>query len=176
MTAGASCFVAVAQAQAATDWADLEGRIQYAYYTNDSRALNGVLASLKPRPGAEAEDASAGDAGTRSYFRALAHYRLAQVLNATKRGNPRSAIGDCGDEDEVEEELHPGDAAVVVLGGGPAAGRGDEGGEIHSAGGNPGGGQEYSAAGYYSCRASLDGLWQENETPRAGCAGRFERG
>ena len=30
-------------------WADVEGRIQYAYYTNDSRALNSMLTSLKPK-------------------------------------------------------------------------------------------------------------------------------
>src|SRR6185295_8168468 len=34
---------------------DVEGRIQYAYYTDDARALNGVLASLKPKP-VEGED------------------------------------------------------------------------------------------------------------------------
>ncbi len=67
-------------------WADVEGRIQYAYYTNDARALNNVLASLKP------------DSGTQSYFRALANYRLAQVLSATKKGDARDAIGDCGNE------------------------------------------------------------------------------
>ncbi len=26
-----------------SDWSDIEGRIQYAYYTDDARALNGVL-------------------------------------------------------------------------------------------------------------------------------------
>jgi hypothetical protein len=90
--AGASSF---AQAQA---WADVEGRIQFAYYTNDDRALKSVLASLKPKPGSEGEEASAPDAGTRAYFRALTHYRLAQVLNVTKRGDARDSIGDCGDE------------------------------------------------------------------------------
>ena len=73
--AGASLLAAsAALAQTEVDWADVEGRIQYAYYTNDSRALNGVLASLKPKAGEEANDA---DPGTRAYFRALAHYRHA---------------------------------------------------------------------------------------------------
>jgi tetratricopeptide (TPR) repeat protein len=106
--AGASSFApSVAWAQGEMDWADLEGRIQFAYYTNDSRALNGVLASLKPKAGAEAEEAGAADAGTRSYFRALAHYRLAQVLSATKKGDARKAIGDCNDEVDAAVKALP---------------------------------------------------------------------
>ena len=31
------------------NWADVEGRIQYAYYTEDARALNSMLNSLKPK-------------------------------------------------------------------------------------------------------------------------------
>ena len=74
---------ALAQASA-TDWADIEGRIQYAYYTNDARALNSVLASLKPKAVEGEEESGGDDAITRSYFRALAHYRLAQVLTGTQ--------------------------------------------------------------------------------------------
>ena len=54
--AGASSFSAAQTAP--TDWADVEGRIQYAYYTEDTRALNGMLNSLKPKP-VEGEDANA---------------------------------------------------------------------------------------------------------------------
>jgi len=94
--AGASFFLAAtAHSQ---DWSDVEGRIQYAYFTNDERALNGVLASLKPKPGAEAEEAASADVGTRAYFRALAHYRLAQVLTSAKKSQAKNAIDDCGDE------------------------------------------------------------------------------
>ncbi|HEU4781010.1 MAG TPA: hypothetical protein VFS58_14090 [Steroidobacteraceae bacterium] len=91
--------ISIAQAQSMpSNWPDVEGRIQYAYYTNDARALNSVLASLKP-PMAEGEEAPAGaDAVTRSYFRALSHYRLAQVLNATKKSQAKDAIDDCDDE------------------------------------------------------------------------------
>ncbi|HUQ11466.1 MAG TPA: hypothetical protein VM146_14215 [Steroidobacteraceae bacterium] len=93
---GASLFgVTVSHAQGAVDWADVEGRIQYAYYTNDPRALNGVLATLKLKAGDEGSDE---DPGARAYFRALAYYRLAQVYEATKKGDARDAIGDCGDE------------------------------------------------------------------------------
>ena len=48
--AGVSASVATAQT-APADWSDIEGRIQYAYYTNDSRALNSMLTSLKPKGG-----------------------------------------------------------------------------------------------------------------------------
>jgi tetratricopeptide (TPR) repeat protein len=103
--AGAS---SIAVAQGVVDWADMEGRIQYAYYTNDPRALNSVLASLRPRPGAEAEEASAADLPTRAYFRALTHYRLAQVLISTKKSQAKDAIEDCGDEvDQAVDALPP---------------------------------------------------------------------
>jgi tetratricopeptide (TPR) repeat protein len=93
--AGAS---SLAQAQGGpSDWADIEGRIQYAYYTNDARALNGVLTSLKPKA-ADAEAPASGDAVSRAYFRALTHYRLAQVLTATKKAQAQDALGDCGEE------------------------------------------------------------------------------
>lgn len=104
--AGASSFVpAVALAQAAIDWSDIEGRIQYAYYTHDARALNGVLMLLKPKAGAE--DGEQGDAGTRAYFRALAHYRLAQVLDGTQKSQARSSIGKCGDEVDAAVKTLP---------------------------------------------------------------------
>jgi len=102
--AGASSF---AHAEASlTDWADVEGRIQYAYYTNDARALNSMLTSLKPKA-VEGEDASSGnDDITRWYFRALTHYRLAQVLTTTQKGKAKDAIDECGDEaDETVDAL-----------------------------------------------------------------------
>ena len=83
---------------APTDWADVEGRIQYAYYTSDARALASVLASLKPKPEEGAESAPEPDLVERSYFRALAHYRLAQVLAATQKSKAKDSIGDCSDE------------------------------------------------------------------------------
>jgi len=85
-----------AQAEA-PNWADVEGRIQYAYYTNDARALNSMLVSLKPKA-VEGESASDEDAVTRHYFLALTHYRLAQVLTATQKGKAKGAIDDCGEE------------------------------------------------------------------------------
>jgi tetratricopeptide (TPR) repeat protein len=98
----ACAFTLPAQAQ---NWADIEGRIQYAYYTNDARALNGVLNSLKPKA-VEGETETGEEAVTRWYFRALAHYRLAQVLTGVKKSEAKNAIDDCGDEaDELVDAL-----------------------------------------------------------------------
>ncbi len=83
---------------AATNWADVEGRIQYAYYTEDARALNGMLNSLKPKSVEGENENASPDAGTRAYFRALTHYRLAQVLSASKKSQARDAIDECGEE------------------------------------------------------------------------------
>jgi hypothetical protein len=91
----------------AQDWSDVEGRIQYAYYTNDARALHGVLTSLKPKPGADGEEATDEHAVSRAYFRALAHYRLAQVFTATQKSQARDAIDDCGDEADKAVQALP---------------------------------------------------------------------
>jgi hypothetical protein len=92
-----SCaFMLPVHAQA-PNWADVEGRIQYAYYTNDARALNTVLTSLKPKA-VEGESGSGDDPVSRSYFRALTHYRLAQVLITSQKSKAKDAIDDCGDE------------------------------------------------------------------------------
>jgi hypothetical protein len=103
----AGCLSLAAAQPAATDWADIEGRIQYAYYTDDARALNGVLASLKPKPIEGEDESKAPDAGTRAYFRALAYYRLAQVLASSKKSQARDAIDNCGDEVDKSVETLP---------------------------------------------------------------------
>jgi hypothetical protein len=102
-----AAFASIGWAQGgATDWADVEGRIQYAYYTNDARALNAVLTALRPKP-VEGEEGAASDLGTRAYFRALTHYRLAQVLIGTQKSQAKDAIGNCGDEIDVALEALP---------------------------------------------------------------------
>jgi len=91
----------------AQDWGDIEGRIQYAYYTDDARALNSLLANLKPRAAEGEADARANDASIRAYFRALAHYRLAQVLIVSKKSAARDAIDDCGEQIDLSVETLP---------------------------------------------------------------------
>jgi hypothetical protein len=100
--------VAPAAAQPmATSWADVEGRIQYAYYTEDVRALNGVLASLKSKAVEGEEAAPEEDLAIRSYFRALVHYRLAQVQGTGKKSQARKPIDECGEEVDHAVEALP---------------------------------------------------------------------
>jgi hypothetical protein len=94
--AGATAFMGSAFARD-DDWADIEGRIQYAYYTNDARALSGVLTVLKPKV-EEGEKEPPAALVMRSYFRALTQYRLAQVLATTKKAAAKDAIDECHDE------------------------------------------------------------------------------
>ena len=102
---GAALALAGASANAEV-WADVEGRLQYAYYTSDTRALNAVLVSLKPKTGEGAEESGGDDAATRAYFRALAHYRLAQVMVAVKKSQAKDDIDECGDEiDDIVDSL-----------------------------------------------------------------------
>lgn len=89
------------------DWGDIEGRIQYAYYTDDARALNSVLATLKPKLAEGEEESATADAGTRAYFRALAQYRLAQVHSSRNKTAARDAIDDCGEEIDLAVEALP---------------------------------------------------------------------
>ena len=98
--------VAVGQG-ASTSWPDVEGRIQYAYYTEDVRALRSMLASLKPRVVEGEEASAAADAVPRAYFRALVHYRLAQVLNASNKSQAKDAVDDCQDEVDNSVEALP---------------------------------------------------------------------
>ena len=97
--AGASAF-AIPVFAAGADWADVEGRVQYAYYTNDARSLTGILATLKPMV-EEGEKESPEDLVMRSYFRALTQYRLAQVLVQTKKSAAKDAIDGCHDEANI---------------------------------------------------------------------------
>jgi len=92
-----SCAFMISAHAESPNWADVEGRIQYAYYTNDARALNSVLVSLKPKA-VEGETGADDDAVTRHYFVALTQYRLAQVLIATQKSKAKDAIDTCGDE------------------------------------------------------------------------------
>jgi tetratricopeptide (TPR) repeat protein len=88
-----------------TNWSDVEGRIQYAYYTNDARALASLLTELKPK-GGEGEAESGDDVAMRHYFQALAHYRIAQVMVAVKKSQAKDSIDHCGDEiDDIVDAL-----------------------------------------------------------------------
>lgn len=73
LAAAALLGVAAAAPAAVSDWRDLESRIQYAYYTEDARALEVLAASLA------AEEAQPG---LRDYYAGLTDWRLAQLRRA----------------------------------------------------------------------------------------------
>jgi tetratricopeptide (TPR) repeat protein len=84
------CVVANSSAQAAeSDWLDVEGRIQYGFYTEDARSLTDLVDQLSRAE--ESEDP------LRDYYAGLANYRLALVLSARDKGRARDAVEHCVD-------------------------------------------------------------------------------
>jgi len=71
-----------------TNWLDVESRIQYGYYTEDPRALTGVMELLAP---AEPESA------TRHYYAGLANYRLTQLSATRDKGRAKETAEACVD-------------------------------------------------------------------------------
>ena len=69
------------------DWMDVEGRIQYGFYTEDARALGAVVSQLS---GAEG-----GEDPLRHYYVGLANYRLSMVIAAKDKTRAREAAARC---------------------------------------------------------------------------------
>ena len=81
------CFAASGTVQAANEhWLDIEGRIQYAYYTEDLRALDNLSAQPDSKGGAEA---------LQSYYAALAYYRVALLSAGQDKPRAMSAAEHC---------------------------------------------------------------------------------
>jgi hypothetical protein len=82
-----ACLFAAGAAPAANDehWLDIEGQIEYSYYTEDLRALGNLAAQLETRqPGEPLQD----------YYAALAYYRLALTASQDVQ-RAASAIDSC---------------------------------------------------------------------------------
>ncbi len=69
------------------DWMDVEGRIQYGFYTEDARALGDVVAQLSGSEGAADP--------LRHYYVGLANYRLAMVVAGKDKNRARDAAARC---------------------------------------------------------------------------------
>lgn len=69
---------------AQTNWSDVESRIQYGYYTEDSRALEGVMEPL----------AAGDETAIKQYYVGLANYRM-MLLLAREPGRARSSAAAC---------------------------------------------------------------------------------
>jgi hypothetical protein len=79
---------------AETNWLDVESRIQYGYYTEDPRALAGVMELL-----AHAQS----DSDFKRYYAGLANYRLTQLTTARDKGRAKEAAEAC--VDNVDQAL-----------------------------------------------------------------------
>lgn len=84
-TAGLLAAVAVAYAGDA-QWLDVEGQIQYGFYTEDSRALANLAARLDSKEGTEP---------LQSYYAALAYYRVALTDEARDKPRATRAVERC---------------------------------------------------------------------------------
>lgn len=81
-------LVAAGNARAAdVDWMDVEGRIQYGFYTEDARSLSDVVAQLS-RP-------EEGEDPLRHYYIGLANYRLATLVATKDKSRARQAAARC---------------------------------------------------------------------------------
>jgi hypothetical protein len=79
---------------AETNWLDVESRIQYGYYTEDPRALAGVMELLAP---------AESDSAFKRYYAGLANYRLTQLTSARDKGRAKAAAEAC--VDNVDQAL-----------------------------------------------------------------------
>jgi len=100
-TAGAGALAAD------NDWMDVEGRIQYGFYTEDVRALADVAEQLTR--GDEAQEP------LREYYAGLANYRLALVLATRDKGRARDAIERCVDSLDAAVKNEADFAAALAL-------------------------------------------------------------
>jgi hypothetical protein len=83
-----ACLFVMGTLRAANDarWLDIEGQVQYSYYTEDLRALGNLAARLDSKDGAEP---------LQGYYAALAYYRLALIGEAHDRLRATSAVERC---------------------------------------------------------------------------------
>lgn len=69
-------------------WMDVENRIEYAYYTEDARALEGLVTAL---------DSGSPQDHWRLYYAGLANYRAALLYGAVDKNRAASALETCID-------------------------------------------------------------------------------
>jgi hypothetical protein len=102
-----ACALAASPAQAANDehWLDIEGQIQYSYYTEDLRALGDLAAQL---------EAQQPDEPLRGYYAALAYYRLA-LAAPQDAARAASAIDSCVTHLEQVLQVRPEWSEALAL-------------------------------------------------------------
>jgi len=88
------------------NWADIESRIQYGYYTEDVRALGNVMELLGP---------SDSDSAFRRYYGGLANYRLTQLTFARDKSRARETADACVDNLDQAVKLQKDSAEALAL-------------------------------------------------------------
>ena len=88
------------------NWADIESRIQYGYYTEDVRALDNVMELLGP---------SDSDSAFRRYYGGLANYRLTQLTFARDKSRARETADACVDNLDQAVKLQKDSAEALAL-------------------------------------------------------------
>ena len=83
-----ACLLTTGTVSAASDgeWLDIEGQIQYGYYTEDLRALTNLTVRL---------DSKEGSDPLRAYYAALAYYRLALIVEERDGTRASDALEHC---------------------------------------------------------------------------------
>src|SRR5882757_3286970 len=88
------------------NWLDIESRIQYSYYTEDSRALQNVTEGLGP---------AEPDSAHRRYYAALIDYRLTLLDWARDKSRAKEAADACVDNLDVAVKLQRDFADALAL-------------------------------------------------------------
>jgi tetratricopeptide (TPR) repeat protein len=89
-----------------TRWLDIEGQIQYGYYTEDLRALSNLAARL---------DAKEGTQPLQGYYAALAYYRLALSSEAHDPAAAASAAEHCATNIDATLQVRADWAEALAL-------------------------------------------------------------
>jgi hypothetical protein len=87
-------------------WLDIEGQIQYSYYTEDLRALSNLAARLDSKEGAQP---------LQGYYAALAYYRLALSGRARDPAGAASAAEHCNTSVDGAVQLRADWAEALAL-------------------------------------------------------------
>ncbi|HVY80913.1 MAG TPA: hypothetical protein VG994_08040 [Steroidobacteraceae bacterium] len=105
----ALAVAASSASHAASDaaWLDVEGRIQYAFYTEDTRALAELADQLAQGEGEQEP--------LQYYYAGLANYRLAALLSSRDKERARDAVERCVDSLDGALKAQPNFAAALAL-------------------------------------------------------------
>lgn len=103
----AACLLAglPAVSSAATDWADVEARLQYAYYVEDARALRGIADTIAALPADP----------MKSYYQGLLQYRLLLLATGKDKGAAKDAAESCVDRLGEANSARPDFAQSLAL-------------------------------------------------------------